>query len=107
MAISARSARAQTSDMIGGSSPFGHVAATGTMTCMDDPASDATPAGDLEWHDLRLRLWTRAHHEAAHAVVGTLLGGQVEAVEIWSGPPTAGRIRLAGLEDDVAGQDSY
>jgi len=64
---------------------------------------DATDQGDVERHDLRVHLWARAHHEAAHAVVGTLLGGHVLGIEIWSGPPVAGRVRITDLDDAVAG----
>ena len=45
-------------------------------------------------------LWARAHHEAAHAVVATLMGGRVEEIELWSGPPAGGRVHLTG--HDVA-----
>jgi hypothetical protein len=57
----------------------------------------------VERHDLRAHLWARAHHEAAHAVVGTLLGGHVTEIAIWSGPPVAGRARLTGLDDSPDG----
>ena len=50
-------------------------------------------------------MWARAHHEAAHAVVGTLLGGQVTEAAIWAGPPVSGRVVLTGLTD--APQDQY
>ena len=65
--------------------------------------TDAAQHADLERHDLRARLWARAHHEAAHAVVGTLLGAHVKGVEIWSGPPVAGRVQITGLDDAAAG----
>jgi hypothetical protein len=51
-------------------------------------------------HELAARLWVRAHHEAAHAVVGTLLGGRVEEIAIWGGPPVGGRVMLTGLGGD-------
>jgi hypothetical protein len=69
--------------------------------------SDATDHADFERHDLRERLWVRAHHEAAHAVVGTLLGGRVMGVEIWSGPPVGGRTQMTGLEEPESGVAGY
>jgi len=68
--------------------------------------ADASHDAELEPYELRARLWARAHHEAAHAVVGTLLGAQVEEVALWSGPPVVGRVRLTGL-DDPAAHDQY
>jgi hypothetical protein len=52
-------------------------------------------------------LWARAHHEAAHAVVATLMGGRVEEIELWSGPPVGGRVRLTGLDASSSGTDGY
>jgi hypothetical protein len=52
-------------------------------------------------------LWVSAHHEAAHAVVGTLLGGRVQRVEVWGGPPAGGRTEIAGLDDSAIGHDPY
>src|SRR4051794_32680898 len=67
------------------------------------PAPDEIPLTNAEHHELRLQLWARAHHEAAHAVVGTLLGGRVAEVAIWSGPPVGGNVRLLGqVEPETA-----
>jgi hypothetical protein len=49
-------------------------------------------------------LWARVHREAAHAVVGTLLGGRVTEVEVWPGPPVGGRAAVEGLD---GGSDGY
>ncbi len=38
-----------------------------------------------------LRALARAHHEASHAVVASVLGARVGTLEIWSGPPVGGR----------------
>ena len=54
----------------------------------------------------RLALWTRVHHEAAHAVVGTLLGGRVTGVEVWPGPPVGGRTTVDGLGGASAGMSA-
>jgi hypothetical protein len=51
-------------------------------------------------------LWARAHHEAAHAVAATLLGGRVAEMELWSGPPVGGRVRMTGLDADSGRTDS-
>jgi hypothetical protein len=51
------------------------------------------------------QLWMRAHHEAAHAVVGTLFGGRVTGVEVWGGPPVGGRTELSGLDTGSAEAD--
>ena len=59
----------------------------------------AAEQADRERHALRAQLWVRAHHEAAHAVVGTLLGGRVTGAAIWPGPPMSGRVVLTGLDD--------
>ena len=55
----------------------------------------AEPGGELRH---LTGLWARAHHEAAHAVVATLMGGRVEEIELWSGPPVGGRVRFTGLD---------
>jgi hypothetical protein len=73
------------------------------MSSVETPAQDAADRAAVDRHELPLRLWARAHHEAAHAVVGTLLGARVTDVEIWSGPPVGGRVRLTGLDDPTAG----
>lgn len=105
VAISARSASARTPDMIGGSSPFGHVdgadghPSAGTIPGVNDPESEADAQAEIQPHELPVLLWARAHHEAAHAVVGTLLGGTVTEAAIWSGPPVGGRVLLTGLGD--------
>ena len=65
------------------------------------PGSDER--ADVESHALQAQLWARAHHEAAHAVVGTLLGGRVVGVELWSGPPVAGRVQMTDLDDPSIG----
>jgi hypothetical protein len=75
----------------------------GEETSVPDPAQQA----DIEQFDLRAQLWARAHHEAAHAVVGTLLGAHVEGAEIWSGPPVGGRVRLTGLDDEATRADPH
>lgn len=74
---------------------------------MEPLVPDTVQPVDLAQHDLSLRLLARAHHEAAHAVVATLLGAQVSAVEIWSGPPVTGRVELAGLDDPSPGSADH
>jgi hypothetical protein len=66
---------------------------------MHTPDSHAAEQADLALHALRGQLWARAHHEAAHAVVGTLLGGRVTGAAIWPGPPVSGRVVLTGLHE--------
>src|SRR5215212_4373434 len=65
------------------------LAPTGCVSLM------AEPVGELRH---LTGLWARAHHEAAHAVVATLMGGRVEEIELWSGPPVGGRVHLTGLD---------
>lgn len=107
--------------MIGGSSAVGHdrgryrasraehgeVTGIGTMTIMGTPMPDPAKRADVEIHALQAQLWARAHHEAAHAVAGTLLGGRVISVELWSGPPVAGRVRVTGLDDSTDGPGDH
>jgi hypothetical protein len=74
----------------------------------DQPEIRPDDQAQLQPHDLPALLWARAHHEAAHAVVGTLLGGTVSEAVIWSGPPVGGRVVLTGLDDAAAGPtDQY
>jgi hypothetical protein len=68
------------------------------MVGVDTPEPGAANPADVETYDLPARLWARAHHEAAHAVVGTLLGGRVLGVELRGGPPVSGRTDLSGLD---------
>ena len=56
---------------------------------------------------LAARLWARAHHEAAHAVVANLLGAQVPQIEVWPGPPVGGRTQTTGLDDPEPGAADY
>jgi hypothetical protein len=80
---------------------------TGVDSREDEREHDEAQATDLETHQLGARLWARAHHEAAHAVVATLLGARVEEVAIWSGPPVSGRTLLTGLDDAESEPDQY
>jgi hypothetical protein len=75
---------------------------------VNTPEADADARAEIQPHDLPALLWARAHHEAAHAVVGTLLGGTVTEAAIWSGPPVGGQVRLTGLDDGAGGPpDQY
>ena len=69
------------------------------------PDSNQPPDG--EQRDLLADLWARAHHDAAHAVVATLLGAQVSQVEVWPGPPVGGRTELTGLDEAESGARDY
>jgi len=62
---------------------------------------------DAQLQELRAQLWARAHHEAARAVIGTLLGGEVSRVEVWLGPPPDGRTEIAGLDGAASGATSF
>src|SRR3954466_3586357 len=73
--------------------------AAGTMPVEEPVVSESTNREEEALRTLPGQLWARAHHEAAHAVVGTLLGGRVTEVKVWSGPPVGGRVGLTGLED--------
>ncbi len=73
------------------------------MGGVDTSPTEPAPEADLARYDLEARLWGRAHHEAAHAVVATVLGARVAALEIWSGPPVGGRVEFDGLDDATAG----
>jgi hypothetical protein len=70
------------------------------MTIVNTPVPDPSDQAEAEARALRAQLWMRAHHEAAHAVVGTLFGKRVTAVEVWGGPPVGGRTELSALDDD-------
>lgn len=70
---------------------------------METPDPAAAPSSDVARFDLEARLWARAHHEAAHAVVATVLGAEVGSLEIWSGPQVGGRVEVAGLDGPTAG----
>ena len=72
------------------------------MMVVNTPVPDPSDRAKAETRDLRAQLWMRAHHEAAHAVVGTLFGKRVTAVEVWGGPPVGGRTDLSGLDDEAA-----
>ena len=72
------------------------------MTAVDAPHQDAASSTEVGRYDLEARLWARAHHEASHAVVASVLGVRVGTLEIWSGPPVGGRVDVEGL-DDVPG----
>jgi hypothetical protein len=75
---------------------------------VNTPEADADARAEIQPHDLPALLWARAHLEAAHAVVGTLLGGTVTEAAIWSGPPVGGQVRLTGLDDGAGGPpDQY
>ena len=69
--------------------------------------SDAADRAEVERHDLRVQVWARAHHEAAHAVVAILLGARVSEIEVWPGPPVGGRTRMTGLDEPEAGAPGY
>ena len=72
------------------------------MTTVNTPVPDPSDQAKAEARDLRAQLWMRAHHEAAHAVVGTLFGKRITAVEVWGGPPVGGRTDLSGSDDESA-----
>jgi hypothetical protein len=72
------------------------------MTDVDAPQPDAAAHSEIGRYDLEARLWARAHHEAAHAVVATVLDAHVMALEIWSGPPVGGRVEVEGVDDATA-----
>src|SRR3954471_452170 len=74
------------------------LAPTGCVSLM------AEPGGELRH---LTGLWARAHHEAAHAVVATVMGGRVEEIQLWSGPPVGGRVRLTGIDASATGVDGY
>ena len=65
----------------------GRAPAAGTIPGVSASDDEANARVEIQPHDLPALLWARAHHEAAHAVVGTLLGGTVTEAAIWSGPP--------------------
>jgi hypothetical protein len=77
------------------------------MLGVETPEPDAAGHTELERHALQAQLWARAHHEAAQAVVGTVLGARVTDVEIWSGPPIGGRVGITGLEDEASGPSEH
>jgi hypothetical protein len=77
------------------------------MTGVDDRTSAQPDQTEVELDALRAQLWARAHHEAAHAVVGTLLGARVLGVDLWSGPPVGGRVEIVDLDDDVVGPSDH
>ena len=74
---------------------------TSVMTPAPEP-SDHADRARVEARNLRAQLWMRAHHGAAHAVIGTLFGKRVTGVEVWGGPPVGGRTELAAPGDDEA-----
>lgn len=78
----------------------------GTITDVQTPPDPASEA-NLENLDLRVALWARAHHEAAHAVVAILLGAQVSQIEVWPGPPVGGRTQTTGLDEPDPGAADY
>lgn len=68
--------------------------------------SDDEDQTTVDPHAHRAQVWVRVHHEAAHAVAGTLLGGRVTGVEVRPGPPVEGRTQVDGLDGASAGPDA-